>query len=209
MNAIVEFTQRLGKAMIIDNAMGLVGFDRRDHGGVLECISLHHTKPFGFGEGGCLILDRDLEGDAKRALDFGYGWQWPAGGSSLSNGKLSEPSAAFILDRLEKAPSYVAGYRLQFERIRKLGERHGFCLLVDDGELGQRVPGSVPLLSNMAISLDEVSNELVAVAKYYRPISGMVNASEIYSRIVNIPCHPGMALLSDHQISGLFERWRN
>lgn len=207
LSRVVDHTRQLGKALIIDNAMGLIGFDRNDHAGVFECISLHHTKPFGFGEGGCLIVDRDQEEDAKRALDFGNGWPWPGGRSCLSNGKLSEPAAAFIVDRLDRAAEFTADYRLQFERIRAIAEGHGFRLLVDPEDVGEAVPGNVPLLAQQPISLVKAQNNLVTIAKYYRPITGRTMAMEIFSKIINVPCHPGMAQLSDEQLSGLFERW--
>ena len=56
------------KALIIDNAAAFVGFDRSDHAGVFECLSFHHTKPYGFGEGGCLIVDRVLQDRARSVL---------------------------------------------------------------------------------------------------------------------------------------------
>ncbi len=205
---VVAFARQARKPLIIDNAMGLSGFDRRDHGGVYECISFHHTKPFGFGEGGCLIVDLELENDATRALDFGYGWPWPGGQGSLTNGKMSEPAAAFILDRLERAPASIAGYRSQFERIVTIAERHQFRLLVAPCAIGEAaVPGNVPLLAPAPISWVAAENELVAVAKYYPPVTGRPAATDIYARIVNVPCHPGVAVLSDVQIATLLQRW--
>jgi hypothetical protein len=50
-------------------------------------------------------------------------------------------------------------------------------------------------------------NALVAVAKYYPPIRGLPVASDLYARIVNVPCHAGVAALSDGQISLLFRQW--
>ena len=208
MDSVVDFARRLGKALIIDNALGLFGPDRRDHRGVFECISLHHTKPFGFGEGGCLIVDRELEGDAVQALDFGYGWRWQGGERSLSNGKLSEPAAAFILDRLQHATTCGPDYRRQFLRILKIAEGSGLRILLS-GDLGAATPGNLPLLCPRPISKSEAENDLVTTAKYYRPITGKPVATDIYDRIVNVPCHPGLAALSDEQIHGLFVHWAN
>jgi dTDP-4-amino-4,6-dideoxygalactose transaminase len=207
LGTVVSFTHQRGMPLVVDNAMGFFGLDRSDHGGVFECISLHHTKPFGFGEGGCLIVDRELEEDARRALNFGYGWPWPGGTSSLSNGKMSEPAAAFILDRLERAPKIMPDYRRQFARILAIAEDHGFRLLVDRRGIGEAVPGNVPLLSPKPLPRAIADNDLVAVAKYYPPIHGLPVASDLYARVVNVPCHPGVAALSDGQISLLFSRW--
>jgi dTDP-4-amino-4,6-dideoxygalactose transaminase len=64
----IAVARRLGKPLILDNAAGFDSVDRSDHAGVLECLSLHHTKPFGFGEGGCLIVDGELESRARAAI---------------------------------------------------------------------------------------------------------------------------------------------
>ena len=48
---------------------------------------------------------------------------------------------------------------------------------------------------------------MAVIAKYYPPITGLPMAADIYARIVNIPCHPGMAALTDAQISSLFRQW--
>ena len=123
------------------------------------------------------------------------------------NGKLSEPAAAFILDRLERALTLTDVYRREFDRIETLGEQHGFQLLVGRADIGEAVPGNVPLLSPRPLSRAAVNNDLVAVGKYYPPITGLAMAAEIYARIVNVPCHPGMAGLTDAQISSLFRQW--
>ena len=34
-------------------------------------ISFHHTKPFGFGEGGAIIIDSKYEEGARRLINFG------------------------------------------------------------------------------------------------------------------------------------------
>jgi dTDP-4-amino-4,6-dideoxygalactose transaminase len=207
MSPVVDYLRPLGKTLVIDNAIGLLGFDRRDHAGVFECISLHHTKPFGFGEGGCLIPDRGLEAEALSAIDFGYEWQWPSGTAAVTNGKMSEPSAAYILDRLERTPALIEAYRNQFERVLAIAGQQGFRLLVDRSAMGDTVCGHLPLLSPGFISEEDTANDLVAVGKYYLPVTGLPNACAIYERIINVPCHPGMAALSDGEIDGLFRQW--
>ena len=67
---VVDFTRTRSKALIIDNAHGLLGFARNDHDGVFECISLHHTKPFGFGEGGCLDCRPASGGGCQAGFEF-------------------------------------------------------------------------------------------------------------------------------------------
>lgn len=75
-------------------------------------VSLHHTKPIGFGEGGVIIADAEYEQFIRQVINFGYDMvkvnsskipsssfsqmnqEWRPQGS---NYKMSEVSAAFIL----------------------------------------------------------------------------------------------------------------
>ena len=206
MSDVVNLTREQGKFLIIDNAAGHLGFDRSDHGGILECLSFHHTKPFGFGEGGCLVVDRTLFEDARSALDFGYRWTWSGGGRAHSNGKLSDPAAAFILDRITRATEWAGEYRHQFARILKIAKEHGFNLLVDETRLANGIFGNVPLIAPKSVPIDALDNDLLVLAKYYKPIHGKSASTKIYERIVNIPCHTGVASLSNDEIELVFRR---
>ena len=58
-------------------------------------ISLHHTKPLGFGEGGLAIVDKHLEEQVRIACNFGFvDRKFNERGSNF---KISEISAAAIL----------------------------------------------------------------------------------------------------------------
>ena len=65
-------------------------------------ISLHHTKPFGFGEGGAIIVDKKYENIIRGLICFGMNLS-----SELhyvregNNSKISEISAVYILQYLQ------------------------------------------------------------------------------------------------------------
>ena len=66
-------------------------------------VSLHHTKPLGYGEGGLIITNKKYEDDIRKCINFGFSLEkgilkWNRYGS---NCKMSEISAAFILDYLK------------------------------------------------------------------------------------------------------------
>jgi hypothetical protein len=208
MNETVAFARQAGKALILDNAAAFIGFDRSDHGGVFECLSFHHTKPFGFGEGGCLIVDRALEVDAMAAMDFGYRWTSPAGQNALSNGKLSDPAAAFILAHQLDHRAWVPAYQMQFQRILRIGERRGFRLLVDRNRIGCGAYGNVPLLCPEPVPLENIANAKLTLQKYYKPLGGGPVSHDLYSRVVNVPCHPDVAALADDALDEMLERIR-
>jgi dTDP-4-amino-4,6-dideoxygalactose transaminase len=209
LDPLIAFARRTGKALIIDNAAAFGGFDRSDHDGIFECLSFHHTKPYGFGEGGCLIVDRALEADAKNAMDFGYRWSWPGGREALSNGKLSDPAAAFILCRQQSDHVWAARYREQFQRILNIGESLGFTLLGERERVGPGAHGNVPLLSPIPVPVDRIENDKLTLQKYYRPLDGGVVSQDLYARMINVPCHPGVAALTDREIEELLATIRS
>ncbi len=95
---------------------------------VTEIISFHHTKPWGFGEGGCAIVDRDQAELVCALLNYGKNIE-----SSFScyatNGKLSDVSAAVILDRLFRRSEWSGDYDLQRQRISDLAAKAGIGYL--------------------------------------------------------------------------------
>ncbi len=204
MDRLVDYARRHDKALIVDNAAGLLGFDRTDHRGVTECLSFHHTKPFGFGEGGCVIVDRARFEDACSALDFGYKGSWPHRRHALSNGKLSDPAAAFVLDRIGSAENWAGAYRQQFSRILAIARRNGFRLLVDESVLARGVFGHVPLLAPRPLPMAALANDILVVRKYYKPVRGLASSSHVYDHIVNVPCHGDVAALDDEAIGTMF-----
>ena len=58
-------------------------------------ISLHHTKPIGFGEGGLAIIDKEYEKYTRAAVNFGM--EEGVFNENGGNYKISEISAAGIL----------------------------------------------------------------------------------------------------------------
>jgi dTDP-4-amino-4,6-dideoxygalactose transaminase len=184
-----QYCRDRGLALIVDSCGA---FDAVTHGPG-EALSFHHTKPWGFGEGGCMIVPRELEELARSVIHLGL-WHGLAVGRRALNGKLSDVGAAFIAQRLDVLPRLSAGYRAQYERIVRVAAAVGFCPL---GGVA-RFPGTpvnVPLLSPRP--LPSVANDLVTLAKYYRPLAPTPVATGLYERVVNVPCHAELAELDD------------
>jgi len=209
MKTLVDFSRKQQKVLIIDNAAAFVGFDRSDHAGVFECLSFHHTKPYGFGEGGCLIVDRVLQDRARSVLDFGYRFEQSGGRRGMSNGKLSEPAAAFILARHLSEPNWAPAYRQQFARILGIAGKQGFRPLIDEKSIGQGAYGNLPLIASFAIGEDFLPNDVTTLRKYYKPLAPCETATNLYSRIVNFPIHPGIQNIEDRVVTELFAEIRS
>ncbi|WP_181173913.1 DegT/DnrJ/EryC1/StrS family aminotransferase [Mesorhizobium sp. B2-5-7] len=203
MSAYRQFCSERGKPLIVDAALAFPGL-RTVGQDVIEIVSFHHTKPWGFGEGGCLFVPAADEALARSILSFGDdapAWVLP----SVSNGKLSDLAAAAIIDRLETMPTWSPRYHAQRRRICELVERSGL------GRLGAyddvNIAASVPVLAHGPIALEDLPDVGFDCGKYYAPLSASARmAGSIHNRIINIPCHGDMAHISDAQIEALLER---
>lgn len=188
-----------GKIMVVDSAMA---FGSHTHG-ANECISFHHTKPWGFGEGGCALIAAEHEELFRSLICFGH-----QVGEEInrraSNGKISDPACAFALSRLkEMREEKSARYREQYRRIAKIGKKVGFDILADVTR-HPGIPASVPFLAPNAFK--DFKHTILPTGRYYHPMADTPKALEIYNRIVNVPCHTGLESLSDDEIeSALYD----
>lgn len=206
-NEFQEFCTNKKKILVIDSALSL-DRERKDIFAD-EIVSFHHTKPWGFGEGGCICVDEDKVELIKAMLNFGLNEKnnKKLDRNYLMNGKISELSCAFILSRLNKMDEISKAYKEQYERIINLASFLGIGLL----NRSYSTPASVPLIFDKTIS--NLDNPYVVLKKYYKPLADIIfekhgeisNAEIIYNKIVNFPCHPGINALSDKDIINCLE----
>jgi dTDP-4-amino-4,6-dideoxygalactose transaminase len=197
----IQFARTSGKAMLIDNAAGI---DRQVPDWPYQSFSLHHTKPYGAGEGGLFLSPRDEAEAIYALLNFGpfddNGPVW------LNNGKLSDIACAFQLDRLAHVSDWAPRYREQAERIESIA-----------GEFGLRplVPGSLdrpamnrPFLAEGEIPLERLRrSEKLHFGKYYNPLYPKPIVAGTFDRLVNIPTHPDTARLADCELKSELQRF--
>jgi len=188
----IAFAKQSGKHMLIDNAAGI---DERVPDWPYQTFSLHHTKPYGVGEGGLILSPRNEADAIYQLLNYGENdeatqHQW------LNNGKLSDIACAFHLDRLARFHHWAPRYREQAARVREIGAEVGLKPLVP---APRGVPAtSEPFLSHDAVPLDQLQkSRRLHFGKYYNPLMEMPKVASIYSNLVNVPTHPDVAQLSD------------
>lgn len=164
-----------------------------------EIISFHHTKPWGFGEGGCLIVEKKYEKKIRSVANFGLTTAEKIGKWGM-NAKISDVGAAFILQRINQMDQYEGGYWQQYLRIKQIGEKLGYKVM---GECVS-IPAHVPLLNEKPTY--QIDNEEVVLKKYYKPLAETPVANNLYSRMVNFPCHKGVSKLSDRCIRNILSK---
>jgi dTDP-4-amino-4,6-dideoxygalactose transaminase len=192
---------RAGKILLFDSATCFGSTYRGEPFGGLgagEIFSFHHTKPCGFGEGGCAVIPAELEDTFRSLINFGL-YKGIDTGARSSNGKMSDVAAAFILDRLSHRESIRKAHLQQFRRLAGIAQALGLELLVDGGREGA-FPNLVPILFPQPVGVDRLSGGPLVVHKYYRPVASRPRADELYSHVVCFPCHGGVAQVTDDEL---------
>ncbi len=207
--AVVEFCNERRLRVIVDSAGGF-DFPRRNAfpAGTWEVLSFHHTKPWGMGEGGAVIVPAELGDSFRSVINFGLYMDIDTGPASF-NGKLSDLAAAAILQRLHEFPALSARFKAQHHRIARVADGLGFRLLNPkwgEGRTELATPAGVVLVANAPIPAVALENDEVVLRKYYRPLIGLAGAQKLYERIVVFPCHPGVAAISEDVIEGVLGR---
>jgi dTDP-4-amino-4,6-dideoxygalactose transaminase len=185
--------------IIFDNAATLYTYYNGNNSinyGDGSIISFHHTKPFGFGEGGAIIIDKKYEFIARKLINFGIGLENNKYYSNLGNNfKMSEISAIYIIqyilteyenicDKHYKYYNYLKNKIKNNNNIKLFKSYHDNII----------VPSCFCLLLNK--NSDEYKNKLIkndiVCRKYYYPLKNTPIATDIFNRILCIPCNINM-----------------
>jgi dTDP-4-amino-4,6-dideoxygalactose transaminase len=161
-------------------------------------ISLHHTKPIGFGEGGLIIIDKKYEESVRKCLNFGFEVidgkvSWNKHGS---NGKMSEISAAAILTFLQSNKDKIYDHQIKMYQLfeEKIKSLKGVKLF-------PTYSSGTPFVSCLALLFErEISNNQIyelelsniTARKYYTPLDNSIVSNQTFNCILCLPCHLDM-----------------
>jgi len=192
---IYSKTEQKNKKLIFDNAATPYSFWNGSNScnlGTASYVSLHHTKPLGFGEGGLVIIDKEYEDMVRAACTFGiindvfneYG----------GNYKMSELSAAGILQwwdqfNIDKMQDIFMKnyYTLKYDIRNKKGE----CWINHDNS--KWFPTCLPFICDTPVQ--NLSGEYLnrEYKKYYKPLrSGYPVSDLMYNNIKCIALTDGV-----------------
>jgi dTDP-4-amino-4,6-dideoxygalactose transaminase len=177
------------KYLIFDNAATAYTFYKGQNScnyGVGSIISFHHTKPFGFGEGGAIIIDHKYEEAVRRIINFGISnekqLKWNSFGG---NYKMSEISAIYIIQYLEdNMDNIIQHHRNMYEKYK-----NHYTMYPNFGDIDNTVLSCFCLLDDKFTN--EYVNKIIELGimcrKYYNPLIDTKNAMNIYNKIL---CYP-------------------
>lgn len=182
---ILTHAKQNGQKIVFDNAAAPYSFYKGSNisnYGVASYISLHHTKPIGFGEGGLIVIDSEYEQKARAIINFGLVDKLPV--YKGSNYKMSELSAAGILQWWDSfyindlRDKYLIAYNKYIATARQVLPNCSQDFF----------PNCAPIITS------NQKYENMEVRKYYAPNKGLINSANLYS---NIKCVPITEFLND------------
>ena len=146
-------------------------------------VSLHHTKPIGFGEGGLAIIDKEYEEQTRVACNFGL--IEGEFNERSGNYKMSDISAAAILqwwdqfeiDELNEI--YLDNY---YSVLYELREEEGTAWQ-HYGDEENFFPSCLPYIHQTSIKVKDNTTRYEA-KKYYNPLRGFSISKQMYDRIL-------------------------
>jgi len=197
-STIQEWCKKHEKILIVDNAAGISPDIPKVP---YQALSLHHTKPYGFGEGGLAIIPKMYEELALSFIEYSVINNSMQKKYWITNGKLSDISCASLLCRLSEFDDWYHLYLMQEQRIINLALQCGYQQLLPGNN---NIPKtSIPMMHENLIRTDSIQNNLMQFGKYYKPLKKTKNTMTIFNKILNIPCHPDVAKLSNSQLEKL------
>lgn len=188
------------KILIYDNAATpytFYNFKNCNNYGTGSVISFHHTKPFGFGEGGAIIVDKKYETSIRNICNFGISNVLQNNDINIirkgSNYKISDIAAAFILDYLNQNFYFIINHHRQLYLYMQEKVKTNPKV-----EMLKTFSNDVPFVSCLAITSTEFINEKIFIEngiycrKYYNPLLPLPESVKLWKSILCFPCHTDM-----------------
>ena len=195
LNYLINQVKKHEKILLFDNCATPYSFYNDTNScnlGIGSCISLHHTKPLGFGEGGLAIIDRKYEKTTRQAINFGFVGN--IFNERSNNFKMSEISAAGILqwwDQLD-LQAMVEKYQNNYYQLKYKLTTHSNGNSFPNYAEDKWFPFCMPWIHEKATSIEEAYLKDRVVKKYYKPLRGFPNSTLIYNNILCYPIHEGI-----------------
>ena len=159
-------------------------------------ISFHHTKPFGFGEGGAIIVDKEYEHNIRCLNNFGIDLTDKYWVKEGNNNKMSDISAVYIIQYLDKFDYIVKKHKELYKYFKKK---------LENSKIQAKLYPSFHYIDNIIPSCfclifdnynDNIKQKLldngIFCRKYYYPLKNTKNTCEIYDKILCLPCNSDM-----------------
>ena len=190
------FCKKYNKLLLFDNAASpFTIYKNKNHLNYgLGCVvSLHHTKPIGFGEGGFIVFDKKYLESMEKTICFGYTKFDRYNYEKYANNyKMSEIACIYIFEYLTQ--------------LNKIYEYHKniisyFLLEINKNELSDKIKlfksysnyesslmSTIPIIFDFEINVDYFISKNVEAKKYYYPLDkNCIYSCNLFKNIICLP----------------------
>jgi dTDP-4-amino-4,6-dideoxygalactose transaminase len=195
LSTYVNYCEKKNLLLVFDNATGpLTEFEGSNinNYGDASIVSLHHTKPLGFGEGGVIVVKKKYEATIRGIMNFGYMNTGPRKWDPLGNNyKMSDVSAVYINDFLNTAKLIHEHHERLYKHFLK-SVRSPITLFPDhsSSSLVSCIPFFLPFDTTEVIR--RINAIGVEARQYYPALTGKPVSSQKFRTIVCLPCNTDM-----------------
>ena len=184
------------KLLVFDNAASSYSFYKGKNilnYGDACMVSLHHTKPIGFGEGGFIIFDKKYLKEMEKSICFGFTKENRLDYSIYaSNYKMSEISAIYILSYLKNFTNIFKCHKeliIYFiQRINDENLNNVVHLIPSFTSYDKSLLSCIPIIFNNEIDTNIFTEHKIEAKKYYYPLGlEFSNANNLFKKIICLP----------------------
>ena len=191
-----NFCKENNKLLLFDNAASSFTYYKNknilNYG--LGCmVSLHHTKPIGFGEGGFIVFDKKFLDVMEKSICFGFTKNDRCNYDIYaSNYKMSEISCIYISDFLKNL-QYIYNHHTKIicYFIKKIKEKKiddKVKILDNFSSFEQSLMSTIPILFDYNITIDFFIENNIEAKKYYYPLDNNCTFSnKLFNNIICLP----------------------
>ncbi len=161
-------------------------------------VSLHHTKPIGFGEGGFIVFDKQYLNSMKKTICFGFSDNDKHNYNIYaSNYKMSEIACIYInnyLDNLE----YIYNYHTRLIKyfiikLKNSKVKDKIELYKNYANYDSSLLSTIPIIFNKNMDVKYFIDYGIEAKKYYYPLDfNCKNSVDIFNRIICFPLNLDM-----------------
>lgn len=194
-NLYEEFCKVNNKILIFDNAASpYTFFDNKcilNYGNACM-VSLHHTKPIGFGEGGFIVFDKNMKTNMEKTICFGYTSTNKTNHEVFaSNCKMSEIACIFIneyLSNLHNIFNHHTRLVQYFIDEIKRNNINNITLFKNYANYNNSLLSCIPIIVlKYNVDLSIFLNKNIEAKKYYKPLDNSYNSNKLYNTIICLP----------------------
>lgn len=195
-NLYDDFCKNNNKILLFDNAASpKTTYNNKNHlnYGNGCVVSLHHTKPIGFGEGGFIVFDKEYLKSMKQAICFGFSdtnrhnYEIYA-----SNYKMSEIAAIYIDNYLNNLDNiythHVKIIKYFIKKIEEVNLNNKIKLVKNYSNYHESLMSTIPILFNKKNDTEYFIQNNIEAKKYYYPLDlNCTNSLNLFENIICLP----------------------